>query len=61
MGAEELSEAIDQRREELVADRAGSIGECQEEVPFGEQFTVFVNGKQYMSCTHRPPHTHETP
>lgn len=60
MGAKELNEAIEERRAELMADRTGFVGQCQEEVPFGEQFTVYVDGKQYLSCTHRPPHTHET-
>jgi len=36
----------------------GFVGECQEAVPFGEMFYVSSGGKEYMSCTHTPPHTH---
>ncbi|HEY0166248.1 MAG TPA: hypothetical protein VGB75_04320 [Jatrophihabitans sp.] len=53
-----LHEAVESRREELIADKSGFIGECRETVPFGEMFYVFAGGKEYMSCTHTPPHTH---
>lgn len=37
---------------------AGFDGECREDIPFGETFYVFDDGKQFRSCTHRPPHIH---
>jgi len=57
-GDDGLSEAVAQRREEVVAGVSGFIGECREAVPFGETFYVTSNGKEFLSCTHTPPHTH---
>jgi hypothetical protein len=53
-----LAEAVASRREEMVDGESGFIGECREAVPFGETFYVFSDGKEYRSCTHKPPHTH---
>jgi hypothetical protein len=58
MSDDDLTDAIDARRQEMLDGADGFVGECQEAVPFGEMFYVSSGGKEYMSCTHTPPHTH---
>ncbi len=53
-----LDEAAASRREEIMKEATGFIGECRESVPFGETFYVFSNGREFRSCTHTPPHNH---
>ena len=50
-------EAVEARGDEAAIDE-DFIGDCREDVPYGEVFYVMVDGKQYMSCTHTPPHMH---
>lgn len=52
------NEVAESRRDEAVSSDREFIGDCREDVPFGEVFYVFVDGKQYLSCTHSPPHLH---
>lgn len=54
-----LLTAIESRRKELEAPRrglGGYVGECLERVPEGQTFWVIVDGKKFLTCTHRPPH-----
>lgn len=55
---EAVREAVAERREEVMASETGFIGECRESVPFGDTFYVMSGGREYISCTHSPPHTH---
>lgn len=36
----------------------GYGGECQEERPYGQTFTVIRSGAVWVSCTHKPAHEH---
>jgi hypothetical protein len=45
------------RHEEILAKVDEYSGECEEAVPFGELYTLVVDGKTYLTCTHTPPHT----
>lgn len=50
--------AVVARRADVLERGTGFVGECREKVPFGEMFSVLVGGREYVSCTHTPPHTH---
>jgi hypothetical protein len=44
-----------------AARRFDFTGQCEEETPWGETFFVTREGKQWVSCTHRPPHEYPAP
>lgn len=44
-----------------AARRSDFTGQCEEETPWGETFFVTRDGKQWVSCTHRPPHEYPAP
>ncbi len=52
------NEAAGARRDEAISSDREFLGDCREDVPYGEVFYVFVDDKKYLSCTHSPPHMH---